>query len=234
MCGLAGFIASAGMQRAAMAADTLRMTQALAHRGPDDSGVWLDEAAGVALGHRRLSIIDLSPAGHQPMVSASGRYVIVFNGEIYNYQELRAQLDAGQQWRGHSDTEILLAAVEAWGLKRALQKCVGMFALALWDREERVLELARDRMGEKPLYYGWNHGRFLFASELKAFHALPQFDAGIDRDALGLYLCYGYVPAPWTIHQRIRKARPGQVLRSRRVHRHGRGGNQERRILVVA
>ena len=158
MCGLTGFFSPTGLVENA-AEVARRMADAIIHRGPDDSGVWVDEAAGVALAHRRLSILDLSPAGHQPMASNGGRYVIVFNGEIYNHLELREAL-SGMAWRGHSDTETLLAAIEAWGIEATLKKCVGMFALALWDCETRSLTLARDRMGEKPLYYGWQGAVF--------------------------------------------------------------------------
>lgn len=192
------------------------MARTIAHRGPDDSGLWVDEAAGVALGHRRLSILDLSPAGHQPMVSASGRYVIAFNGEIYNHLELRADLEktnaggtAAMAWRGHSDTETLLAAIEAWGITATLKKCVGMFAFALWDCSERTLNLARDRMGEKPLYYGWQGREFLFGSELKALRAHPTFCGEVDRDVLALYLRYNYVPTPYSIYRNIFKLPPG-------------------------
>ena len=193
-----------------------RMTGTLVHRGPDDSGHWYDEEAGIGLGHRRLAIVDLSPAGHQPMVSASGRWVIAFNGEIYNHLEIRAELEsraAAPQWRGHSDTETLLTAIEAWGLPGALERCSGMFALALWDRSDRALWLARDRFGEKPLYYGWNRGVFLFGSELKALRAFPGFDAPVDRTALGLFLSHNAVPAPFTIHEGICKLLPGHWLK---------------------
>ena len=193
-----------------------QMTDAIAHRGPDDDGHWFDAEAGIALGHRRLSIVDLSPAGHQPMVSASGCWVIVFNGEIYNHSDLRTDLEASGKapaWRGHSDTETLLAAIEAWGVQATLERCAGMFAFALWDRDERALWLARDRFGEKPLYYGWNRGVFLFGSELKALRAFPGFDAPVDRQALALYLRHDAVPAPFSIHQGIRKLLPGHWLR---------------------
>ena len=203
------------------------MAEAIALRGPDDAGVWCDPAEGLALAHRRLAILDLSPAGHQPMQSATGRYVIVFNGEIYNYWTLRRELDAAgllhQSWRGHSDTETLLAAVEAWGLDAALQRCEGMFALALWDRQTRVLQLARDRFGEKPLYYGWVVGAgpslyggagtvFAFGSELKAMRALPGFRNAVCRQALAQYLRLQYVPAPRSIFQGLYKLEPGCVL----------------------
>jgi asparagine synthase (glutamine-hydrolysing) len=192
------------------------MTDALSHRGPDDSGYWIDDAdCGVALGHRRLSIIDLSQAGHQPMTSASGRYIIIYNGEIYNHVQMRRTLEAagcGLNWRGHSDTETLLAAIEAWGIERAFAESTGMFAAAIWDRKTRTLTLARDRIGEKPLYYGWWNGAFLFASELKAFKQFPAFAPQIDVDALGLYLAFGYVPGPRAIYRGFYKLPPGSLL----------------------
>lgn len=214
MCGLTG---GWSRQRFGELKDSLpRMTDAIAHRGPDDDGHWLDAEAGIALGHRRLSIVDLSPAGHQPMPSASGRWVIAFNGEIYNHLDLRGALEAAGSappWRGHSDTETLLAAVEAWGVQATLERCAGMFAFVLWDRNERALWLARDRFGEKPLYYGWNRGVFLFGSELKALRAFPGFDAPVDRHALALYLRHNAVPAPFSIFQGVRKLVQGHWLR---------------------
>jgi len=224
MCGLTGFWQPGGFAASEAKAMAAAMAQRLNHRGPDDSGVWVDREVGIALAHRRLSILDLSPAGHQPMVSVSGRYVIVFNGEIYNHPELRRELDdsphpglqpgegGGRRWRGHSDTETLLAGVEAWGMEATLKKSVGMFAIALWDRTERVLTLARDRMGEKPLYYGWQGDTFLFGSELKALKAHPAFQAEIDRDSLALMLRYCYIPAPYSIYKGIRKLPPGTYL----------------------
>lgn len=189
------------------------MARVLSHRGPDDEGVWVDAPAGIALGHRRLSVIDLSPEGHQPMPSSSGRYLISFNGEIYNFQEIRAELEPlGHRFRGHSDTEVALAAIEQWGLKIALKRFVGMFAFGLWDRREHVLYLARDRMGEKPLYYGRCDGAFVFASELKAFRDVPGWTGTIDRDALTLFLRHSYVPGPYSIYADIRKLIPGTVL----------------------
>jgi asparagine synthase (glutamine-hydrolysing) len=188
-----------------------RMSDALVHRGPDDSGVWVDEEAGIGLGHRRLSILDLSPAGHQPMASASGRYVIAFNGEIYNHLELRRDLD-GITWRGHSDTETLIAAIERWGVEKSLQRCVGMFAFGLWDRSRRELTLARDRLGEKPLYFGWQGDSFLFASELKGIRAHPAFRSDIDRDALALYMRHNAIPGPRSIYRGIAKLAPGTFL----------------------
>lgn len=217
MCGLTGFFDS-NVFNAEQAADLARrMADKLVHRGPDDAGEWLDAAAGIALAHRRLSIIDTTAAGHQPMVSVSGRYVLVFNGEIYNHLELRCTLrDTVQHelsWRGHSDTETLLSAIETWGLERSLRKSVGMFSIALWDRQERMLLLARDRMGEKPLYYGWQDDTFLFGSELKSLRVHPAFRAEIDCSVLPLYLRLGYIPAPWSIWKGIRKLIPGTVLR---------------------
>ena len=193
-----------------------QMTDALAHRGPDDDGYWSDAEAGIAIGHRRLAIVDLSPAGHQPMVSESGRWVLAFNGEIYNHLAVRPALKGrcgAPAWRGHSDTETMLAAIDAWGVEAALVRCAGMFAIALWDRDERTLWLARDRFGEKPLYYGWNRGVFLFGSELKALRAFPGFDAPIDRRALALYLRHNAVPAPFSIYDGIYKLLPGHLLR---------------------
>ena len=186
------------------------MATALRHRGPDDAGTWADADAGLGLGHARLAILELSPAGHQPMVSVTGRYVITFNGEIYNHLELRKEL-AGT-WRGHADTETLLAACEAWGLETTLRRSVGMFALALWDRQTRTLTLARDRFGEKPLYYGWVGQYFVFGSELKALRRIPDFDNPICRRALAVYLRYRYVPAPWSIYQGLFKLEPGCLL----------------------
>ena len=214
MCGLTGFW-QPGAHADALAPIARAMAARIAHRGPDDDGVWTDADAGIALVHRRLSILDLSPAGHQPMPSASGRWVIAFNGEIYNHLQLRAELEragAAPAWRGHSDTETLLAGIEAWGVDATLKRCAGMFALAAWDRSERRLWLARDRIGEKPLYYGWQGDTFLFGSELKALRAHPAFAAGVDRGALALLLRHNYVPAPYSIHPGIAKLPPGTWL----------------------
>src|SRR5690242_6845784 len=192
MCGIAGFCGYTGESKSILS----RMLGRLAHRGPDDSGVWLDRKSGVVLGHRRLSVVDLSPAGHQPMVSETGRFVLTYNGEIYNHTELRNQLErAGEPtaWRGHSDTEVLLAAFEAWGINETLVRCNGMFALALWDNAHHSLILARDRMGEKPLYFGWVGAQFAFASELKAFSALPGWSPKMNRSAVTSFLYSGYV-----------------------------------------
>ncbi|WP_240342516.1 asparagine synthase (glutamine-hydrolyzing) [Methylococcus sp. EFPC2] len=201
------------------------MAAAIAYRGPDDSGAWVDQNANIALAHRRLSILDLSAAGHQPMASASGRYVIAYNGEIYNHLELRNALqspcpqalsDEGEEslshWRGHSDTETLLACIEAWGIEKTLVQTVGMFAFALWDRQEHTLHLARDRIGEKPLYYGWMGKTFLFGSELKALRAHPAWRGEIDRNALAAYMRHNYVPAPYSIYKGIYKLLPGTYL----------------------
>ena len=209
MCGVAGFLALDGRFAAAEAdAVTNDMLASLLHRGPDDSGVWLDDGAGIALGHRRLSIIDLSPAGHQPMASADGRYVVIMNGEIYNHAELRSEL-GDYPYKGHSDTETAVAAIQAYGMAGALEKFVGMFAFAVWDRETRRLYLARDRMGEKPLYYGWMGGALIFASELKAMRRHPEWRGEIDREALGLLLKHTYIPAPYTIFTAVKKLPPG-------------------------
>jgi asparagine synthase (glutamine-hydrolysing) len=214
MCGLAGFLTESGSPTDALARRASDMADRIAHRGPDDAGTWVDAAAGIALGHRRLAVLDLSPAGHQPMLSACGRYVIAFNGEIYNHLELRRDLGPRTgSWRGHSDTETLLAYIAAKGLRAALQSCVGMFAFALWDRERQQLSLARDRLGEKPLYYGWQGRTFLFGSELRALQAHPAFRAEINRDALASFLRLGYIPAPNSIFSGIQKLQPGCYVR---------------------
>lgn len=211
MCGLTGFWQSRGIDPTASRELVLGMAQRIAHRGPDDHGAWVDGAAGVALGHRRLSILELSAAGHQPMISASGRYVIAFNGEIYNHTALRAELPQ-LPWRGHSDTETLLAGIEHWGFEATLRKAVGMFAIALWDREQRRLTLARDRFGEKPLYVARLQGATLFASELKAFDGWPGFAPPIDRGAVALLLRHNYIPAPHSIFEGVSKLPPATLL----------------------
>ncbi|HEX2479373.1 MAG TPA: asparagine synthase (glutamine-hydrolyzing) [Geminicoccaceae bacterium] len=207
MCGIVGLLDPEDCFAPAVLREVVgRMADTLHHRGPDSSGVWADPAGGAALGHRRLAIIDLSPNGHQPMVSAQGRYCLVFGGEIYNHPALRRELlSAGAQLRGHSDTEVLLAAIETWGLEAALGAVVGMFAFALWDRRTRVLSLARDHLGQKPLFFGRIGSTFAFASELKAFAAHPDFRAEVNRDALALFLRHQYVPAPHTIWQGVFK-----------------------------
>ena len=214
MCGFTGFIsASFSGDRAAIVAS---MASAIAHRGPDDSGYWADAISGVALAHQRLSILDTSPAGQQPMTSVCGRYVMVFNGEIYNHQELRRALQESHNihdWRGHSDTETLLACINVWGFEKTLCATHGMFGIALWDKEENALYLARDRMGEKPLYYGWQGDTFLFGSELKALKAHPDFKCEIDRGALALYFRHNYVPAPYSIYKGILKLPAGSYIK---------------------
>jgi asparagine synthase (glutamine-hydrolysing) len=224
MCGIAGFFGPAGLSSATAQSDLERMSATLAHRGPDDDGIWMDPAAGIAMGHRRLSILDLSPAGHQPMVSASGRYVIIYNGEIYNYSEIRKEIElsgAAPPWRGHSDTEVLLSAFDTWGIEASLKKTAGMFAFALWDRQEKVLTFARDRVGEKPLYYGWQHDVVLFGSELKALRAHSAFAAGVDRGVLAAYFRDGYIRAPHSIYQGIFKLPPGSYVQFSRDAQRG-------------
>ena len=213
MCGITGFLSRHELD-ASQAHDTvIAMADTIAYRGPDDAGAWVDPAAGIALGHRRLSIVDLSPNGHQPMASESGRWVISFNGEIYNFVELRKELEGlGHRFRGHCDTEVLLAGVEQWGVHKALERFNGMFAFALWDRQDRVLHLSRDRAGEKPLYYGWMGDTLVFGSELKSLRRHPAFRPEIDRDALVLFLCYAYIPAPYSIYRGVSKLIPGTVL----------------------
>ena len=213
MCGIAGLIGPAASDRSAVAT----MTRTLDHRGPDGDGIWNDPEAGIAFGHRRLAVVDLSAAGSEPMISASGRLVVTYNGEIYNHAEIRARLDDEGRtpengWRGHSDIETFLEAIDHWGLEAALEAAAGMFAFALWDRSSRRLSLVRDRFGEKPLYYGWSGGQFVFASELKAIRALAGFDNDLDRNAVAAYAARGYIPAPLSIFRRIFKLTPGCVL----------------------
>jgi asparagine synthase (glutamine-hydrolysing) len=214
VCGICGFLlAKQEAPGKGLGPVVEAMAGTLSHRGPDDAGSWVDPDADLAFGHRRLSIIDLSDAGHQPMVSACGRFVITYNGEIYNFRDLRQALEQrGHGFRGHSDTEVLLGAIAEWGIAQALPRLQGMFAFALWDRGTRELILARDRVGKKPLYYGWCGGAFLFASELKALHRHPAFDGEIDRDALGLFVQLGWVPGPYSIYRQIRKLPPGTML----------------------
>lgn len=213
MCGITGFITASAETELEMKLELARMTDQLIHRGPDDSGVWVDRETGVALGHRRLSILDLSPDGRQPMHSESGRYVMVFNGEVYNFDQLRATLERmGHKFRGHSDTEVMLAAMEQWRVEEAVPLFNGMFAFAVWDRKDRQLHLVRDRLGEKPLYYGWMGQTFLFGSELKALAAHPEFRDEVDRDALALYLRYNCIPAPYSIYRGIKKLPPATKL----------------------
>ena len=218
MCGLAGYLGC--KWRTGDAQIPLKaMTGSITSRGPDFEGHWLDINAGIVLGHRRLSIVDLSPAGHQPMLSTNGAIVLAYNGEIYNHLALRADLNkagVAPTWRGHSDTETLLAGFSAWGVQPTVERCVGMFAFAAWDKQTLTLTLGRDRLGEKPLYYGWqgqgNYATFLFGSELKALKAHPAFDAAIDRNALCLLMRHNYIPAPYSIYQGIAKLEAGCLL----------------------
>jgi asparagine synthase (glutamine-hydrolysing) len=221
MCGFTGFLKSTNdIGRASAQYWLSNMADAILHRGPDSDGYWIDELAGIGLAHRRLAIVDLTPAGHQPMASASGRYIIAFNGEIYNHLDLRSSLHQGgwlaAPWRGHSDTETLLAGFEIWGIEETLQRSVGMFALAVWDRAERVLTLARDRLGEKPLYYGWqgqgSQTVFLFGSELSALRQHPSFSAEVSRDSLALYMRHNYIGGNNSIYRGISKLEPGHLL----------------------
>ena len=218
MCGIAGFLLTHDTPAAAdvLHRDAARMAEPMVHRGPDDHGTWADAGAGLAFGFRRLSIVDLSPTGHQPMLSAGGRFAIVFNGEIYNHRQLRDQLSqqttAEISWQGTSDTEVLLTAIETWGIEQTLRQTVGMFGLAVWDKLHRKLYLARDRMGEKPLYYGRLGDTILFGSELKALVAHPAWRGEIDRDVLALYLRHSYVPAPYSIYRHVSKLTPGTYL----------------------
>lgn len=210
MCGIAGFWQNNTVEehpQEILAA----MGDVLAHRGPNDSGTFWDSDARLGLTFRRLSIIDISAEGHQPMASASGRFVIIFNGEVYNFEEIRAELGT-RPWRGHSDTEVMLGAIERWGLEAAVKRFVGMFAFALWDREERRLHLVRDRLGIKPLYYGNAGGNFVFASELKAIRQFPGFTGTIHRDVLALYMRYACVPTPYSIYEGIHKLQAGTIL----------------------
>ncbi|RZI40223.1 asparagine synthase (glutamine-hydrolyzing) [Herbaspirillum sp. HC18] len=220
MCGFAGYLGgepckAEGDDRARVK----RMADTIVNRGPDDEGFWCDSAQRVALGHRRLSVVDLSENGHQPMPSSSGRYVIAFNGEIYNHFDLRKALEGGGKapaWRGHSDTETLLAGLDAWGIEGTLKRAIGMFAFAVWDRESRTLTLARDRLGEKPVYYGWqgrgDKAAFLFGSELKALRAHPAFENRINRGAVRLEMRHNYIPSPYSIYEGISKLAPGCML----------------------
>src|SRR5688572_10348160 len=213
MCGLCGIFTSTERSADELHHITLRMSDAIAHRGPDDNGVWVDPTAKVALGFRRLAIVDLSAQGHQPMRSASGRYVIVFNGEVYNHRTLSTELAAhGCVFRGHSDTEVILAAFEEWGIEAAVRRFVGMFAIAVWDTNRRELSLLRDRMGKKPLYIYREPGLVTFGSELKALLAGPSFDRAVDREALAAYLRYLYVPAPRSIFRGAIKLLPAHIL----------------------
>jgi len=213
MCGFAGLFGSTPQSEADLSAAAGRMAETIVHRGPDDAGTWCAATCGVAFGFRRLSIIDLSPLGHQPMSSASGRFTIVFNGEIYNFPDLRREVEGrGARFRGHSDTEVLLAAFEEWGIRESLRRVVGMFAMAVWDNADRSLTLIRDRLGKKPLFVYHQPGLVTFGSELKVLAAGPAFDRTLDRDALSLYLRYLYVPAPRSIYRAVTKIPAGHLL----------------------
>ena len=211
MCGIAGFVGETFSPDHCLS----EMINAIKHRGPDDSGIWFDKNIGVGLGHARLSILDLTSAGHQPMLSVSKNFVLIFNGEIYNHADLRKDLDSIKirDWSGHSDTETLLASIEQWGIDQALKKTVGMFAIALWDKQEGNLYLACDRMGEKPIYYGLVNNQFVFASELKSIKKFPNFNNPIDRNSLALFLRFNSIPAPHSIYKDISKLEPGHILK---------------------
>ncbi|HMG27707.1 MAG TPA: asparagine synthetase B, partial [Acidimicrobiia bacterium] len=218
MCGIAGVIDQAGTRSPDALADiAYRMAATLRRRGPDDDGVWADPSGRIAFGFRRLAVVDTGAAGSQPMRSPNGRYVAVFNGEMYGYQRQREQLDTFDRvrWQGHSDTEVLLAAIDRWGVRGALTRSNAMLALAVWDSSTRTLTLARDRLGEKPLYYGWTDGLLVFGSELKALRAVPSFDTAIDDEALALYLRHTFVPHPRTIFRSARQMPPGSLLEMR-------------------
>ncbi len=223
MCGLTGFVdSSRQMGPGQLEATVGRMANTLKSRGPDDWGCWIDANQGVALGHRRLSVIDLSQAGHQPMVSQSGRLVMAYNGEIYSFKEMRKTLAAaGVSFRGNSDSEVIVEAFDRWGLEKTLQQMVGMFAIALWNTESGELQLIRDRIGIKPLYWGLVAGRLIFASELKALNAYPNWQPHLNRDALAAYLRHCYVPGPLSVYQNVQKLPPGSYLTYRP------GGNPE-------
>jgi asparagine synthase (glutamine-hydrolysing) len=212
MCGIAGFLHTS-FNRDLWETTLTDMARTIAHRGPDDEGIWFDMDSGIGLAHRRLSIIDLSENGHQPMASHSGRYIITYNGEIYNFRDIKKALeDERIQWRGHSDTEVILAAIEAWGLENSLKRFIGMFALALWDKKTHILHLCRDRLGIKPLYYTKVPNGFLFASELKPLTKHPDFKPEIDRNSLALFFRHNYIPDPYSIYCDTWKLTPGSIL----------------------
>ena len=216
MCAIGGFFnSSSNYSTEKMDGIISNMMHSMHHRGPDDQGSWVDARVGVALGHKRLSIMDRSVEGHQPMASECGHYILTFNGEIYNYQQLRDELDkdnANVSWRGHSDTEVLLASIVHWGLEDSIKRCIGMFAFALWDKKHNLLYLVRDRLGIKPLYYGWDDGFFIFGSELKPFCHHPDFKREIDRNSLALLLQHNYIPTPFSIYKNVYKLPPGTIL----------------------
>jgi len=216
MCGIVGFFGKGNNNSTSCQDIIVKMTEEIKHRGPDCGGVWSNVNSGLYFGHRRLSIVDLSSHGHQPMTSVSGRYTIVFNGEIYNHLSLRRELDslnAGVTWSGYSDTETLLTCIDVWGLEETIKKCSGMFAIALFDQKDNSICLIRDRMGEKPLYYGVQNGVFLFGSELKSLKKHPAFLGEIDRNSLALQLKYSYIPTPHSIYKGVNKLKPGTILK---------------------
>ena len=221
MCGITGIFGD--IREEDLYKFTRNMSKSIVHRGPDNSGIWVNGKSGIAFGHQRLSVVDLSSAGHQPMMSPCGRFLTVFNGEIYNHMQLREKLNSSiyeQSWNGHSDTETLVSAFSQWGIEKTLNHLVGMFAIAVWDFKVQKLYLIRDRFGEKPLYYGWSNGVFLFGSELKALRSYKGFNNAIDRNALSLYMQYMYVPSPYSIFKDIYKLDPGCILQ---IDSHGRG-----------
>ena len=214
MCGITGIFGN--LRKDELAISVQKMSSTLTHRGPDDAGTWINEESGIAFGHQRLSIVDLSSVGHQPMMSPCGRFSVIFNGEIYNHLQLRDKLNASaykQSWKGHSDTETLVSAFSQWGIEKTLDQLVGMFAIAVWDLKVKKLYLIRDRFGEKPLYYGWSNGVFLFGSELKALRSYKGFNNKIDRNVLSLYMQYMYVPSPYSIFKDVYKLDPGCILK---------------------
>ena len=211
MCGIAGILSRSSNEQLKQQANG--MANALLHRGPDAHDTWIHNNT-LAMVHTRLSIQDLSPNGSQPMASCHGRYIIVFNGEIYNFQTLRTELEtSGYKFKGGSDTEVILAAIEEYSLEKAIEKFEGMFAFALWDKKEQNLYLCRDRLGEKPLYYGWVNNHFVWASELKALHSLPFWQTEIRESSIPAYLKYGYIPTPFTMYKNCYKLIPGSLLK---------------------
>lgn len=211
MCGILGVLGGTNFRES----DIRVMLMAIQNRGPDDYGIWINQESEIRFGHVRLSIVDLSEAGHQPMLSQNGRYEIVFNGEIYNHLELRRELNnahSGIVWRGHSDTETLLAGFEVWGIENTIEKTIGMFALGVWDIENKILFLCRDRIGEKPLYYGWIGKSFIFSSDLNSIRKSPNFEVEIDRDSINMMMHHNYIPAPSSIYKGIFKLLPGSIL----------------------
>ena len=214
MCGIAGLLdLKRKFSTDELRSIAARMADSLRHRGPDAQGIWLDPEAGVAFGHTRLAIIDLSPAGAQPMVSSCGRFVLSYNGEVYNAPEIRAELEAaGRKFRGHSDTEVMVEGFAVWGVRATIERAIGMFAFAAWNRSTHTLTLARDRLGIKPLYWGRANECLVFASELKALMALPGWRSEIDANALSAFLRYGYVPTPMSIYRGIKKLAPGTLV----------------------